>query len=516
MVLCGCAAKVELSGGKVPADTQSITAVVTPEDLEKLDAFDSLVAADFSGSTCYAELAEWAKQHPMVEVRYTVTLPGDRTVEHSVRELDLTGLSDGDADETVEALAFLPNLRSVQLGSDKDGLSPASALKFTDAWPELDIQYHFRLLGKDCTLNEKKLDLSSVSPNRIRAVLDTVSCLRSLKTIELGTDERDNPPSWALIQSLRKAAPKAKIKYSFSLYGIPLTLEDREIDISYIRVTDGGAEVLDVAKCMPKLESLIMDSCGVPNEDMAAIRDALPNTEVVWRINFGAAYSARTNVTRILASSPSVGGALGNNDVAVFKYFTKIKYLDIGHNELITDLSFVEYMPDLEVLIIAMNPLGDLTPLAGCENLEYLELFYSRTDDLSPLAGLKNLKHLNVGHCPLLKDITPIYDLDLERFYLGSFASCPVPPEQVDNYRALHPDCEVDNELYESSEGAWRRAANLEGKELEWYMKQPYYREDRKAYAPRYALLRDQLGYDGLLYSTKWNDPDYKFVSWFL
>ena len=45
-------------------------------------------------------------------------------------------------------------------------------------------------------------------------------------------------------------------------------------------------------------------------------------------------------------------------------------------------------------------------------------------------------------------------------------------------------------------------------------MKQPYYREDRKAFAPRYALLRDQMGYDSLLYSTRWNDPDYRFMGW--
>ena len=330
----------------------------------------------------------------------------------------------------------------------------------------------------------------------------------------MGSEERENHPTWSLIRSLRKAAPEAELHYSFTLYGVPLTLEDKEIDISYNYIADQWPEVLEIAECMPNLKSLIMDTCGVSNADMEVIRDALPDTEVVWRVYFGGAYTARTNVTRILASSPSVGGALSDYDLEVFKYFTKMKYLDIGHNEQITDLSFVRYMPDLEVLIIAMNPLGDLTPLADCENLEYLELFYSMTDDLSPLAGLKNLKHLNVGHCPLLKDISPIYDLDLERFYLGAFASCPVPPEQVDHYRELHPDCEVDNELWESSEGAWRRAANLEGEELEWYMKQPYYREDRKAFAPRYALLRDQMGYDSLLYSTRWNDPDYRFMGW--
>ena len=311
-----------------------------------------------------------------------------------------------------------------------------------------------------------------------------------------------------------EAAPAKKSAEPLSLFGVSFRLEDEELDLSYIKIGDDWPEVLKTAKRMPNLRRLVMDSCGVQNEDMAVIRDALPDTEVVWRINFGIGYTARTDETRILASSPSIGGNLRDRDLEKLKYFTKLRFLDVGHNETIRDLSFVRSMPDLEVLIIAMNPLGDLTPLADCEKLEYLELFYSRTDDLSPLAGLKNLKHLNVGHCPFLKDISPIYDLELERFYLGAFASCPVPPEQVDHYRALHPDCEVDNRSGESSEGAWRRAANLTGEKLEWYKQQPYYSEERKNYAPRYALLRDQLGYDRLLYSTREHDPYYVRVPW--
>ena len=512
--LCGCAAKVELSGGTVKDNVQSIAAVVTPEDLDQLDGFEKLIAADFTGSTCYEELADWAKRHPEVEVTYTVMFPGDISAANNIHELDLTGLKDAEAEEAMEKQAYLPQLRSVNLGSDRDGLSPATLLQFRDACPDINFEYHCRLLGKDSVLDETTLDLTGVSPNRIRAAMDTIACLRDLKTIDLGSDESENAPPWSLIRALEKAVPDAEIHYSFTLYDVPLTLEDEEVDISYNNIGDNWPEVLEIAECMPNLKLLLMDTCGVSNENMETIRDALPDAEVVWRINFGEAYTARTNVTRILASSPSIGGALGDRDVAVFKYFTKMKYLDIGHNEQITDLSFVRYMPDLEVLIIAMNPLGDLTPLADCENLEYLELFYSMTDDLSPLAGLKNLKHLNVGHCPYLTDISPIYNLDLERFYLGAFASCPVPPEQVDHYRELHPECEVDNELWESSEGAWRRAACLEGEELEWYMQQPYYSEERKLYAPRYALLRDQMGYDGLHYSTRWDDPDYRYLGW--
>ena len=128
LLLCGCAAKVELSSGTVKDNLQSITAVVTPEDLEKLDSFEQLGSADFSGSSCYAELADWAERHPLVEVAYTVAFPNGTAAENDTHELDLTGLKDADLEEALENLAYLPQLKSVNLGSDEDGLSPAGAL----------------------------------------------------------------------------------------------------------------------------------------------------------------------------------------------------------------------------------------------------------------------------------------------------------------------------------------------------------------------------------------------------
>ncbi len=514
VLLCACAQKVTLSSGDVQDDVQSITAVVTEEDLEKLDGFEKLGYADFSGSNCLEAIQEWGEDHPLVELRYTVPFPNGAEAENTATALDLTGLKDKDAGEAMETLAFLPALRQVNLGTDSDGLSPVNAAAFVEAYPDISFDYGFRLFGKNMTLAETSLNLKKASSKEIHASLETIAVLQNLKKIDLGTDERENAPSWKDILALREAAPDAEIAYRFTLYDREVNLSDKELDFSYFQIPDDGEALLDAARCMPNLKTLDMDSCGLNNKRMEEIRDALPDTEVIWRIFFGASYTVRTDVERILASSPSYGGTLYNKDIQVLKYCTKLKYLDIGHNEAITDLSVVNYMPDLEVLIIAMNPLGDLTPLAKCEHLEYLELFYSKTDDLSPLAEVKTLKHLNVGHCPYLHDISPIYDLELERFYLGNFLSCPVPAEQVDHYRELHPDCEVDNTAYESSEAGWRRAANLEGEELEWYMQQPYYREDRHNYAPRYSLLRDQMEYDSLAYSVTWKDPTYHFVPW--
>lgn len=512
--LCACAHKVKLSSGEVTDDAQSITAVVTEEDLVLLDGFEKLGYADFSGSSCLDAITEWEKTHPLVDVRYTVTFPNGEEANNRSTELDLSGITDDMAEEVMAAFSFLPSLKQVSLGSDSDGLSPVKASVFEETFPDISFDYSFHLFGKPMKLTASSLNLKTASPEEIRSSLDTISVLHDLKKIDLGNDEREDALSWEDILALREAAPEAEIAYRFKLYDREVNLTDETLDFSYVQILDNGEALLDAARCMPHLKTLDMDSCGIGNQRMEEIRDALPDTEVIWRIFFGTTYTARTDVERILASSPSYGGTLRNRDIEVLKYCTKLKYLDIGHNEAITDLSVVNYMPDLEVLIIAMNPLGDLTPLAKCKHLEYLELFYSRTDDLSPLAEVKSLKHLNVGHCPFLHDISPIYDLDLERFYLGNYLSCPVPAEQVDHYRELHPDCEVDNTAYESSEAGWRRAANLEGEALEWYEQQPYYREDRRSYAPRYSLLRDQMGYDSLAYSVTWKDPTYHFVPW--
>ena len=124
LVLCGCAAKVQLAGGVVKDNIESIVAVVTPEDLTLLGDFKKLVSADFSGSSCYAELRDWVEQHPLVETTYTVPFPGGVVADNHTRDLDLTGLQDQEAEEALEKLAYLPQLKAVDLGDQIDHKTP--------------------------------------------------------------------------------------------------------------------------------------------------------------------------------------------------------------------------------------------------------------------------------------------------------------------------------------------------------------------------------------------------------
>ena len=346
--------------------------------------------------------------------------------------------------------------------------------------------------GKTVDAGAKTLDLSALTGKQARKIPALLAEMPALKTVRLGA-ERENGPTWEQIRAMELAAPQAEFSYRFTLYGKEFSLDDAEIDINHTPVEDNAALLRRVMPCMPRLRYLCMDTCGVDDEHMAALREDFPEIEVVWRIWFGGGkvYSVRTNVEKILASKPTWAGEMTDAYVAPIRYCNKVKYLDLGHNEYITDLSFVRSMPDLEVLILTINPeLRDISPLADCPKLEYLELCDTGVSDLSPLAGLTELRHLNLARCWLITDLTPIYGLELERLYIGALTL--IPMEMIEGYRQLHPDCEVNDTLADACNGTWRYTDEAAGE-----------------FAPRYALLREQFGYATQDYSVFWLDPNY-------
>ena len=110
---------------------------------------------------------EAEQTEPSSEPSLSVSFPNGTEAETDAQELDLTGLKDQDADKALEAIALLPQLKSVNLGCEKDGLSPKTALRFRDEYPDLDFSYHCTLFGKDSVLDEKRLILSETPPKKI-------------------------------------------------------------------------------------------------------------------------------------------------------------------------------------------------------------------------------------------------------------------------------------------------------------------------------------------------------------
>lgn len=371
--------------------------------------------------------------------------------------------------------------------ADGDASAPAEAAVEETEWT---------VLGQRVDAMTQTLDLRGVTPRDVDAVLEVLPKLTALKTATLGT-AAECAISWDDIARLVRARQDVDFDYTFAFYGKPFTLLDWKVDVNHVAVSDEGALARQIIPCMKNLRFLDMDSCGVSNESMAALRDEFPDVKVVWRIWFGDFYSVRTNTPKILASKPSVGGLLHDRDVQVLKYCTDVLYLDLGHNEIITDISFVSYMPKLRVAILAMNSIKDLTPLASCTELEYLEIQTNQNiTDLSPLAACTELEHLNVANCRNFSDISATYGMTkLKRFWLG--CSAPVPEEQKAEFVRLHPECEFNTTVWSdpTSEG-WRID------HVDPWTNQTYYNE-------RYELLLAQFGYLENAYSFISNDPLY-------
>lgn len=495
-LLCGCALRLRFTNGRVSQAAREISLVLEPGESALLDSLPNLRSADLSGSECYEEIMDWAAAHPDIAVRYTVPMPDGSEPDNAAQKLDLSAAPAGTELETAKRLRFLPGVETVILGGETEGADIKSLAAFGESRADIEYDYAFDLCGKSCNATDRTLDLRGADRADIEKLKQVLPVMTALEAVSLGDQTGTPALTFADIAEFQRLRPGAKFDYGFTLYGRDFSTLDTEMNFSHVPMTDEGAAVMEAAACMPNLEYLDMDSCGVSNEAMAEIRDALPDTNVVWRVWFGGSYSVRTDVEKILASKPTVGGNLTAENSQALRYCTKVKYLDLGHNEILDDISFVSFMPELEVAVLALNNWSDTSPLADCPHLEYLEIQTTNVSDITPLAGLKELRHLNIAYLFNLTDISPLYGLtELERLWIGCLD--PVPAEQIEHMQECAPDCVINTTVSDDpTSGGWRYTGK-------------YNSDGTAELAERYKLLREQFGYDKLEYSFSWNDPLY-------
>ena len=527
--------EITLSSGSFLKDSQNLVLHAEPSDLPLLDSFPALASVDFTDSACAAEIAAWAAAHPNVSVSFQVALPNGQRVPNSSDSVDLSGITSAEIASAAESLRLLPNVKNVELGvsSTGAGLTAEDLASLQEARPEAVLHYALDLAGMQVSLSDTELNLTSLPKDQVPNAASVMRSMSGLQVVHLGAE--GGTFSWDDIAALHAAAPGAALDYTFTLLGSSHNLADTELNFSHVKMNDQGAAVRAVLPYMTNLQTLDMDSCDVSNESMAAIQAEYPNVNVIWRIWF-AGYTVRTDVERILASSTSRGGQVTDSEAAKLRYCTKVKYLDLGHNEVLTDISFTRYMPDLEVLIVAINNISDISPLADCPKLEYLEINSTNVTDLTPLSNSMALRHLNIGRTarsetntgsdldrPRVTDISPLYPLkDLQRLWIGSVTAEGIPDEQIkkmveimgvtDFYNedgTLNEFCERFNVTSgDPSQGVWRTTGERPLWVWEQWMTTGVFNDPLNE---RYTLLREQFQYDlgAGAYSLAENDPLY-------
>lgn len=409
------------------------------EDLLVLADYPNLQRVDLRGSSCYEAIMAYMEAHPQVQVQYDVKI-GNTLYQFDMQELTL---EDGtfDAAQLLENLKFLPQLQKLEL--PRTSLDANILTQLNELYPDLEIGYTVLILEQEVSGNVTELDLSGLLPEQVETVCPEIAKLGNLTDIYLMDGEGKSALGMTDVKLLMDAVPETNVHYSFKLFGQTLTTMDERVE--YVKNyfgNEGVEQIRQALDILPKCTYLLMDRCNVSNEVMAQLRDDYPDVKVVWRIYFDK-YNCLTDVTVFQCVE-----TLHDGNSKQIKYCTDVVYLDIGHSYNLSDLSFVSYMPNLKVAIVADCYTKTLEPFAACKNLQWLEIVNcNRVTDLSPLANCTNLRGVNMSYTFTIDDLSPLYGLEhLERLFLGRH---DLPQEEIDAVRAALPNCWVTDESWD-------------------------------------------------------------------
>lgn len=404
-----------------------VSANANEATIERLERFTELKSVDFSGSTDYALIMQYEAEHPDIYVTYDMQI-GDISCDNHTDELEFEAGS-FEYDELMEKLRYLPALKLLKLPETDLNGEQMTALR--EAYPNIKLEYSFTLFGEYVDSGTTALDMSDMSMDELPELAAAVQLLPELESIELMKNNGSTDFSMTDVKKVMDACPGATVKYSFELFGQKLTTETERAEYSRLMLTDEDAayirEALDI---MPACTYFLLDDCGISDEVMASIRDAYPDTKVVWRVFFGY-YNCLTD-TEVIRATHDLTDAISGK----LNYCTDVVYLDVGHNDNLHDVSFVANMPKLKVAILGCA-LHDIEALRDHPSIEFLELCYRSITDVSPLENCSTLKYLNISFT-FVSDLTPIWNLPLERFVC---TGTQVLSSQLKQYAEDHPDC---------------------------------------------------------------------------
>lgn len=419
---------------------------------------------------------------------------GSMAVSRNTEELTLSP-GEYDTETLVAAIPKLSKLRKISF-PDTD-LTPEELKQIRDAAEGVEINFTVNINGTACDQETRKIDLSGLTAEETAGILPKLRLLPDLKEIELMSPEGRSSLAVADVKKLAEAVPSAQLHYEFDLFGKHISTQDERVEYDSVEIGNEGAdEIRDALSIMSGCKYLLLDTCGIDNEVMAGIRDEFPDKKIVWRIylDTGYPYDFLTDeqVLRITYG-------LNDENCQVLKYCTDTVYLDIGHNEALTDFSFIGNMKDLECLVASLASVTDLSPLRNCQNLIWVELIdcYELTD-ITPLKDIPSIRYLSISETEV-SDISATDSLpNLERF--GAVRRS-IPVDVQEHFRALHPDCIAIFDYDENPYGyGWRYNY---GSTFEYYlhMREVFHYDDggffgnqkEAVYCPIY--LKDFEGY---------------------
>lgn len=437
-------------------DIETLTVVLSAGEIYTLNQYPNLKSVDLSGSTCYATILEYIQEHPKVDVTYTVDL-GGTSVSSKAKSVVLEPGSFS-YDILLENLQYLPNLATVSLPSVN--LTPEQIDGILAAYPALTLEYSVSLFGQNVALSTTELDLTGMGDDQVEEACEKLGMLTSLTDVSLSSGL-----SMESVARLQDAAPNVTFHYSFTLFGKSVSTTDEEIIYKNQTIgNDGEADLRRALAILDRCKRVVLDNCGFDYEVLAKVReDFRDGPNVVWRVYFGVdkRYNQLTDDDTLRAVYNVTDDTCGP-----MKYCEGVKYMDIGHNEYLTDLSFVSGMPDLEVMIASGSAVTELVGFENCKKLVWLELASClKLKNIDSLAGCESLQYLNICYTKVTS-YEALDGLPLQRFVcLSPKASA----KEQKTFQEIHDGCRTVFYGYSNPWTPWRYDDN--GKTFNAYYK---------------------------------------------
>ena len=432
VLLAGCAAETPGQTDPVVETTapiEQLTMVVTEETLLHLEEYTQLKRLDLTGSTCYSAIARYMQAHPRVDVTYTVEL---ETVTVGNKETYLVLDPSACSYETLaENLAYLPRLETVYMPLCE--YTPDQMIALVGMYPDIRWSYSVVFLGQELTQDMTALNLSVLTPEQVSTAVSVLHLFPKINQAELMDTQGESLLGLADVKALLEGAPHVDFHYTFSLFGQTVSTKDTALEfVGQDLGSDALTRLREALDVLPVGTRVLLDNCGLENEDLALLRADYPDREIVWRVFVGK-NSWLTDTETIRAN-----GILNDANASVLGYCTQVRYADLVHNHDLTDISFLSKMPGLEILLLSGCPVTDLTPLEGSAALRCLELAYCESlEELSPLALCKNLAYLNLSYTKVT-DLAVLEDKPLRQLYA---VVSVIPWSEQNRLQTAKPDC---------------------------------------------------------------------------
>lgn len=401
-----------------------------------------------------ADYEELRKALPDCRIMWQVPFQGEY-LELNTKELTVTSLTA----EGVDNLQYLPKLKTVYAEQCPD-LDQIMYLR--EKYPHIRVDYRVPVGGRQLSCSTVNLMVADPDVEELTRML---KYLPELETVTFTGTIKDRD---AILQ-LENTYPDIMFLWNIQIAGRKFLNTTREVDLSGVQIED----LEEVAAAYPyfdNLEKVILCDCGKTSEELDAFWKKYPEVRVVWsvRVQF---FKVRTDVTTLMPYKYGCG-KLSNSNAESLKYLVDLVCVDFGHMGM-TDLSFLEYTPNIEYLIVADSRVQDITPIGHLKKLKYLEIFLNQISDISALAGCTELRDLNMCY-NLVRDFTPLQELEhLENIWVkGNYMT----RDTRQMLEEAFPDAKIvyDNGKITSTDAGWRKLPRYyEQRDLlgMWYMR---------------------------------------------